>query len=223
MLKKTNYLVGAWDVEPHNQAPSPHQLHPSRPWASRWFICLLSPVLPEVCFFLMFKLSFKVLEDKDLACPSLPSSLSPSFPLSFLHPSFPFSPFPPSLPFLLPSLLPSPLPSINPFLVPILLSFLSSWSIFADSHLIWRIESNSWFEAWTWWMKAWPLSLTCTPGWASASSSCLPLPPSVLPLILGPIWEQLWSQESMLNSYGWTFLACYFTSLTSLFSCIKWK
>ena len=168
------------------------------------YLCLLSPVLPEVCFY-MFKLSFKVLEGKDLACPSLPSSLPPSFSPSFLHPSFPFSPLP-SISSFLPSLLPSPLPSLNPFLIPILLSFLSSWSIFADSHLIWRIDSNSWFDAWTWWMKAWPLSLTCTPVCASASSSCLPLPTSVLSRILGPTWEQLWSQESMVNSYGWTFL-----------------
>ena len=148
--------------------------------------------------FCMFKLSLNVLEDKGLACPSLPSSLPPSVPPSFLHPSFPFS--------LLPSLS-SFSPSFSP-LFPQSLSYPHSLSLpFIIIHFCWFSSyladgRNSWFNAWTWGMKAWPLSLTCMPGCASTSSSCSHLFPSVLSLILGPTWEQLWSQESMVNSYG---------------------
>lgn len=105
-------------MEPHNQAPSPHQLHPSRPWASRWFICLLSPVLPEVCFFLCLNYHLKSLRIRTWPVPPfLPHSLLPSHFLSFILPSL----SPPSLPlflsFFLPSFLLPSLPSI-PFLSP---------------------------------------------------------------------------------------------------------
>lgn len=69
--------------------------------------------------------------------PFLPHYLLPSHLLSFILPSLSPS-FLPSLP----SLLPSPLSSLNPFLIPILLAFLSSLSIFADSHLIWLMDAT---------------------------------------------------------------------------------
>ena len=69
--------------------------------------------------------------------PFLPHYLFPSHLLSFILPSLSPS-FLPSLP----SLLPSPLSSLNPFLISILLAFLSSLSIFADSHLIWLMDAT---------------------------------------------------------------------------------